>query len=226
VSEPDQCDDDPGRVIRRARLRPGDGRFSGDGGVRAVRRGWVRRLAPGLFCCLLLGCGEQDALVPPGSRTVNGFRGVAVGEPLLLGLWIVDIRENRPVRFIDARVRGIPRGLVVDHVWALRFSQAGNEMVGALRGDAQLSRLRPFLHPVGDVALDPACPPQEHCGERTGEGDRAGRLQDWYLVAQCHTGMPGDLRAGGLEITYAVNRDTRTQTLDQIGIEVDSGAGG
>jgi hypothetical protein len=177
-----------------------------------------------LLSVALLGCGQPDPLVPPTSVSTYGFRGAGIDEPLLLGLWIVKLRGSRVVHLTAARLAHVPQGLVVDHVWALRFSQAGNEMVGALRGDAAISRLRPFLHPVSEVTLDPSCPAPAHCGGWSGQGDNAGRLQDWYLIAQCHITAPGDHTATGLEITYRVDDHAQMQTFDAVHIEVDSRA--
>lgn len=166
---------------------------------------------------LLASCSRAPAptplLVPINGKSSRGFDGVSPGDPLFFGILPFSVLGDKPVHLLRARVVGVPSGLVIDGIWALRYGQGTQGMVGAQRGQATADRLRPYFRPLNDLILDPRCPPQSKCTPRRGPDPGGTPEQDWYLVVECHTSRPGNYQTTALEVTYQAGTTIVTQSF-------------
>lgn len=181
------------------------------------RRGGHQTLAILMLVTVLLAAcgtkaGEQEFLVPFNSVITLGARLVKVGEPLFVGLVIPKPKARQPVHLLRVKILEVPDGMVIDGVWAVRFSEYKGNFVGVTRGDEEAKGLRPHYHPVTDVVLDPRCPPEARCFPAPPGGGVSA--QDWFLVAEYHITKPGRFDTAGFEVTAKVGGRTLTQSFD------------
>lgn len=159
---------------------------------------------------------STKALAEVDSAGGKGIRGAAVGERLLFGLTELKAYGDETVHFRRAKLLDVPLGLVVDGIWALRVSEAGDR-VGALRG-RDVDPYREHFHRITDVVLDPRCLPEPKCLDSDGRQT----TQDWYLAAEVHIDRAGRFATKGHEITYHVGGEEVTQSFTNWVIIVES----
>jgi len=191
----------------------------------------ARRSTAGTCCVLLLAvclgaCGASktassgEALVGTKSHLHISTNQARVGEPLLMRVWDAGVRGGRPAHLLRAELVGVSRGLSVDGIWAVSYSESVPLAyhLGGARGWEWVRKFRPYSHPISDVVLDPRCPPQAHC-QQVGPD----LYQDWYLYAQVHVTGPGQVRTTGLKVTYEVDGNLYEQTLTSQTIGANTG---
>ena len=124
-----------------------------------------------------------------------GSYGKQLGEPHFFGVFFPRPLGKEPVELRDVRIMKIDDGMVVDGIWAVRYSElGGGGYIGGTGGEEAAARLRPHLHDVKEVRLNPTCPRSGACPEPG--------VQDWYLLAEVHITKPGHLEASGLRVAY------------------------
>lgn len=164
---------------------------------------------------LLAACGngsaQEEFLVPHNSAWTVGAKFVKIGEPLFAGLDIPKPKARQPVHLLRVEMLGVPDGMVVDGVWAVRFSEYKGNYIGVTRGAKEGEGLRPNYHPVSDAILDPRCPPEARCSPVPPGGGVAA--QDWFLVAEYHITKPGRFETAGFKVTAKVGGRTLTQSF-------------
>ncbi|HVE46665.1 MAG TPA: hypothetical protein VNA57_07960 [Acidimicrobiales bacterium] len=188
---------------------------------RAVDRGLILLISVAI---LLTACGkrsQEEFLVPFNSVNTWGAKSVKIGEPLFAGLDIPRPKLRQPVHLLRVEMLGVPDGMVIDGVWAVRFSEYKGNYVGVTRGDEEAKRLRPHFHPVTDVILDPRCPPEARCFPAPPGGGVSA--QDWFLVAEYHMTKPGRFETAGFKVTAKVGGRTLSQSFEGKRIYAKSG---
>lgn len=172
----------------------------------------VGAAAMGVTACGSHGVQPGDALWFSGGIG-NGLSMVHVGEPVFLGM--SPLRANpgtHLIHLLRVDVLGVPDGLVIDHVWAERFSIHGGTGLGEDRGFDAPARERINLHEVDTVMLDPMCGPAAKCLQHPGQPYPP--TQDWYLAIQAHISRPGAFGpTRDLRIVYEVDGQQYEQTV-------------
>src|SRR5207245_1931757 len=98
---------------------------SGDKAARVRRVGLCSLVMLTLAGCSHAAMPVRGSYLPEAKgTTVAGVVRAHVGERLFFGnLWIAEVPKGTPiVRLIDARLLGVPHGLVVDRIAAIRIS--------------------------------------------------------------------------------------------------------
>jgi hypothetical protein len=104
---------------------------------------------------------EGTALGPdsgPGSPDVGFFvSDLQPGEPFFINLWHITVTGSSPVHLLSADVVGVPRGLVIDSVYAI-----WNAPNAAYHGWGMDPGPQETI-PLSSIILDPTCPQVAHC---------------------------------------------------------------
>lgn len=143
---------------------------------------------------------ESDFFIEAASTFTVGAGPTPVGDPHFFHVVTPRPLGKRPIRFLSAEILGVPEGLVIDRVWAVRFSETGGSYVGGANGPEVAEKLRPDFHDVSEVVLDPSCPPTAGCGERYGPDPEGTPVQDWYLLVEMHSTRPGRFETKGFSL--------------------------
>jgi len=196
-------------------------------GQRPRRKWWlVTALGAGLLVAAaavsswMTGQDRSPALYEDDGKGTSLMRFSNPGEPHFFGLIELRPLGRHPVRLLRAEMIGVPDGVVIDRVAAVRLSQVGN-FPGALRGAGQAARLRPLYHALDEVVVDPRCPPEARCQPRTETGSPP--VQDWILLLECHITRPGDFEIPGFRVTYEVRGKRQTQSFLNHRVALHSG---
>ena len=171
---------------------------------RRYRRWTVLLVAPAFVIVALSlrpsGPVESDFFIEASSTFTVGAGPTPVGDPHFFHVVTPRPLGKRPIRFLSAEILGVPEGLVIDRVWAVRFSETGPSYVGAANGPKAAERLRPDFHDASEVVLDPSCPPTAGCGERYGPDPEGTPVQDWYLLVEMHSTRLGRFETKGFRL--------------------------
>lgn len=149
---------------------------------------------------------ERDFFIKASSTFTVGAGPTPVGSPHFFHVVTPRPLGKRPVHLLSAEILGVPDGLVIDRVWAVRFSETGGGgYVGGANGWDVAAKLRPNFHDVSEVLLDPSCPPSAGCGQREGPGLAGSPVQDWYLLVEMHATRPGHFKTQGFRVLAKVD---------------------
>ncbi|HVE45127.1 MAG TPA: hypothetical protein VNA57_00065 [Acidimicrobiales bacterium] len=188
-------------------------------GRRRLFRRWVGVLLALVLALLLFwwqlgqrsGTDDDFLVRSPSVFTVTGAP-TAFGEPHFFHVVTPRPLGNSPIHLLRAQILDVPEGLVIDAVWAIRFSETSPSYIGHTSGKEAAAKYRPHFHIVSEVTLDPSCPPVARCGDRSGPGSEGTPVQDWYLLAEMHATRPGRFMATGFRVVAEVNGQTVSQS--------------
>jgi len=114
------------------------------------------------------------------------------------------------VHLTSARIGVVPKGMVIEHVWATRADSPGH--VGGARGRDAINSFLPYMQEVSRVDLDPSCAPWWVCLDwRHPPGTPP--YQNWSIMVQAHIIKPGAYLGKDLVVTYTVGKSTYVQTI-------------
>ncbi|HUP70223.1 MAG TPA: hypothetical protein VM142_10470 [Acidimicrobiales bacterium] len=208
----------------------------GDAGeAHRVKRWWARPsrwgiaglliVAPLFFGLLFRSNGpvERDFFIEAASTFTVGAGPTPVGSPHFFHVVTPRPLGKRPVHLLSAEILGVPKGLVIDGAWAVRFSETGGGgYVGGANGPEVAAQLRPHFHDLSEVVLDPSCPPSARCGQREGPGLAGSPVQDWYLIVEMHATRPGHFKTQGFRVIAEVDGRKLIQNSFRKKFEVNS----
>jgi len=126
--------------------------------------------------------GRRGALINDGSRIGFGSHSHKLGDTVAFGVVTLNARGEGAVHIRDARITGVPDGLQIVAVHAVKAGES--PLIGALREPPERDP-RIHLHPLSDIRVVPGA---------------QARL--WYLLVVARIIKPGTWRTRGIEVSW------------------------
>jgi hypothetical protein len=130
--------------------------------------------------------GSKTAGLAPSDTSTDLFlRATPVDSPVWAGLSNFPVRGTKPVRLTSAEVLGVPPGMEIMGIWAIKRLESPGIM-GFRGGIEELTRNHPSLRlrPVQDAVIHP------------------GAAADWTLLVQFKGTRPGSFRSSGMRLHW------------------------